>query len=183
MKQLNTARLSGRRLTAQDWPFFFRLYQDRQVMRFISDPLTEPEIRERFNQRLVDWDSHSNHWLCLLLCEAEQGRPIGLTGWCMTEPGIAEAGFILSRDGQGKGYGSESLNALSRAFFSGHYGHRLFCRVTEGNSPCIRLMERCGFQYEGCLRQSFWLNGEWRNDLLFSRSGSDPAAAEPVRAG
>ncbi|ARU93065.1 GNAT family N-acetyltransferase [Tatumella citrea] len=178
MKQLTTARLTGRRLTRNDWSFFCHLYQDRQVMRFITDPLSEAEIRERFTLRLADWDRHSSHWLCLLLSEGEQGRPVGLTGRCMTDPGIAEAGFILSREGQGKGYGSESLHALSSAFFGGGYGHRLFCRVTEGNTPCVRLMERCGFHYEGCLRQSFWLDGGWRNDLLFSRLSSDPKVPE-----
>ncbi len=176
MHLLTTPRLTGRRLTGRDRPFFLQLHQHPQVMAFIADPLTEQQILTRFRQRLKPWNTDSRHWLCLLLTERTSAQPVGLTGFCLREPGIAEAGFMFSPEAQGKGYASESLNALTAEYFNRGYGHRIFTRVSAENHACIRLMQRCGFQQEGRLRQCFFLHRQWQDDLLFSRLASDPVS-------
>lgn len=173
MTLLHTPRLSGRQITENDWPFFLSLYRDRQVMRYIGDPLSMAQIRQRFEQRLPAWQPDSQHWLCLLLSEKQSGEPIGLSGFCLQQS-IGEAGFIFSPRGQGKGYAAESLNWLTEFFFRELAGHRLFCQVTDGNEACIRLMARCGFRQEARLRQNFRLAETWHDDLIFARLSTDP---------
>lgn len=46
--KLVTERLSLQSITVEDWPLFLRLYQDPEVIRYISDPRSEAEIRTRF---------------------------------------------------------------------------------------------------------------------------------------
>ena len=167
-----TPRLSGRQLNADDWPFFLQLYRDRQVMRFITDPLSEESIREKFNSRLPRWQRDSQHWLCLLLNERSSGKPAGLTGFCLKD-GVGEAGFIFSPQAQGKGYAAESLNILAEHFFNQGYGHRLYCQVTEGNEACKRLMQRCGFHLTERRPRSFYLSGQWHDDLHYVRQRPD----------
>ena len=173
-----TPCLSGRQLQADDWPFFLQLYRDRQVMRFISDPLSEESIREKFNSRLPLWQRNSGHWLCLLLSERDSGTPVGLTGFCLKE-NTGEAGFIFSPQAQGKGYAAESLNGLAERFFSEGYGDRLCCQVTDGNEACQRLMQRCGFRLQERQPRSFYLAGHWHDDLYFVRHASDPVPGMP----
>lgn len=43
--KLVTERLSLQSITVEDWPLFLRLYQDPEVIRYISDPRSEAEIR------------------------------------------------------------------------------------------------------------------------------------------
>ena len=50
--KLVTERLSLQSITVEDWPLFLRLYQDPEVIRYISDPRSEAEIRTRFDERL-----------------------------------------------------------------------------------------------------------------------------------
>lgn len=38
--KLVTERLQLQSITAEDWPLFLRLYQDPEVIRYISDPRT-----------------------------------------------------------------------------------------------------------------------------------------------
>ncbi|MBS0911013.1 GNAT family N-acetyltransferase [Tatumella sp. JGM118] len=178
MTPLITPRLTGRQLCADDWPFFLQLYRDRQVMRFITDPLSEQSIREKFSSRLPLWQRSSKHWLCLLLSDRDSGEPVGLTGFCLQETG-AEAGFIFSPQGQGKGYAAESLNCLAARFFSEGYGDRLCCQVTDGNEACQRLMQRCGFRLTERQSRSFYLAGQWHDDLHFVRYASDPKPEIP----
>lgn len=173
MVSLSTSRLNIRPLTEQDWPFFLSLYRDPQLMRYICDPLSDAQIRQRFEARLIPWQRHSEHWLCLLVSEQHSAQPVGITGFCLRQ-GIGEAGFIFAPQGQGKGYGKGSLMSLTQHFFEQQYGHRLFCQVTAGNEACIRLMAACGFRQEARLRQNFRLAGQWYDDLVFARLASDP---------
>lgn len=58
-------------------------------------------------------------------------------------------------------------------FFSEGYGHRLCCQVTEGNAACQRLMQRCGFRLTERQSRSFYLAGQWHDDLHFVRYAND----------
>ena len=164
--ELVTQRLTLQPLTEEDWPLFLQLYRDPQVMRYMSDPLDDAEVRARFASRLPAWDKHSTHWLCLVLREKASGNALGLTGfraeWQPFQQ--AEVGFVSLPAGQGKGYGKESLQALLAFAFNDCGFHKLNATVTEGNIASRRLLESCGFQLEGTLRDNYRLGGQWCND-------------------
>ncbi|WP_411705836.1 GNAT family N-acetyltransferase [Edaphovirga cremea] len=168
---LTTERLTMQQLTAEDWPLFLRLYQDPLVTEFMTDKASEEEIYQLFTSRLPTWNKHASHWLCLVIREKSTGAAVGLTGllagWSPFQQ--AEVGFLLLPEFQRRGYGGESLHAVCD-FALGECGfHRLNAAVTEGNVASRRTLEKCGFQLEGTLRESYQLGGIWRNDWVFGR--------------
>ena len=112
MPILKTARLTCRPITSADWPFFLALQQDPDVMRHVADARSERDIREAFDSRLPTWCPGDSHWLCLLLCDNESHKPLGVTGYIHRGEVCAEVGFLLTPGAQGKGYGTESLRAV-----------------------------------------------------------------------
>lgn len=79
--KLVTERLSLQSITVEDWPLFLRLYQDPEVIRYISDPRSEAEIRTRFDERLPARDKHGEQWLCPVMREKHSGEAVGITGF------------------------------------------------------------------------------------------------------
>jgi len=51
--------------------------------------------------------------------------------------------------------------------------HRLQANVLEGNIASRRMLEKCGFQLEGCLRESYRIDGKWHNDWLLGCLAKD----------
>lgn len=178
MISLSTPRLIMQPIQTDDWAFFLRLYQTPEVMRFIGDIETPAQVHSRFEQRLGNWDRYCDFWLCLLIREKETGAAVGLTGffpdWRPYQQ--AEVGFILAPEHQRKGYAVESLREVLNFAFDQCGFHRLQDNVLEGNDASRRVLEKCGFQYEGRLRDSYRIGDDWKNDWLLGLLASDTRA-------
>ncbi len=165
---LRTPRLRLDSLVEQDWPLFLQLYQDPDVQRYIADKMDVVEIRRCFETRLMPWVKTSTHWLCLTIRERESGQSIGLTGflpeWLPLQQ--AEVGYAMLPSFQGKGFGKESLMAVLGFGFQQCQFHKMKATVTVGNDASRHLLERCGFQLEGTLRDNFQLGGQWCDDWV-----------------
>ncbi len=175
MISLTTARLNMQPIQERDWPLFLSLYQSPTVMRFIGELDTPEQIRCRFDQRLGEWNKYADFWLCLVIREQATGAAVGLTGFFPAWQNYqqAEVGFILHPEFQGKGYGSESLQEVMDFAFNICGFHRLQANVLEGNIASRRMLEKCGFQLEGCLRESYRIDGKWHNDWLLGCLAKD----------
>lgn len=167
MIELTTERLWCRQIQSTDWPFFLTLYENDDILRFVSDPRPQEEIHDAFDSRLPPWTPGSAHWLCLMVFERATGQPLGVTGYVHREADCAEVGFLFVPQAQGKGFAGESLRAVCDYAFQQGGIRRLIATVTAGNRPSKRLLEKTGFVLEGELREAFWLNGQWQNDWLF----------------
>ncbi len=172
---LSTPRLMLDSLREQDWPLFLRLYQDPEIQRFISDPMDLAEIRARFELRIQPWEKTSSHWLCLVIREKESGQAVGLTGflaeWLPLQQ--AEVGYAMLPACQGKGFGKESLMAVLAFGFQQCLFHKMKATVTVGNQASRGLLERCGFQLEGTLRDNYKLAGQWCDDWVLGILSSE----------
>ncbi|WP_341501968.1 GNAT family protein [Gallaecimonas sp. GXIMD4217] len=175
--KLRTDRLELTQITLQDWPLFLALHQDQEVMAHVRDPMSEAEIRDHFERRLPPWQQGRDQWLSLVMTERESGRPVGITGFrCDWAPNCqAELGFLLLPEHQGQGYGFESLEALLDFAFDRCGYHKLTATVTSGNLASAALLEKAGFQREGCLREHYRLHGRWHDDWLYGLLAADRA--------
>lgn len=165
--QIVTPRLILRPISEIDWDLFNRLHQTQGVIKYVNDPFTELEIKERFISRLGEWKKTSNKWLTLTIIEKSSGTKIGVTGFYpQWEPyQQAELGFLLSPEFQGKGFAKESTRAVVEYAFNKCNFHKVIATVTEGNTPSFNLLKGLGFIHEGTIRDNFKLGGHWRNDL------------------
>lgn len=72
-----------------------------------------------------------------------------------------------------QGYMSEALSALSDFAFSTIGLSRLEAACLPDNAASRRLLERCGFKYEGVAQAYLQINGRWRNHVLYARLRPD----------
>ena len=80
-----------------------------------------------------------------------------------------EMGFGFAKvSDRGKGYGTSALQLIVWYGFD-HLGlHRLSANTVAFNKPAIRVLEKCGFQFEGRQRDSFFFGGRWYDRVSYS---------------
>jgi RimJ/RimL family protein N-acetyltransferase len=80
-----------------------------------------------------------------------------------------EMGYWLAKSQEGKGYISESVNALSRYAFDVLQARRLEIRCDALNTRSLSVMTRLGFEVEGTLRhQGFGADGKALRDTIIT---------------
>jgi RimJ/RimL family protein N-acetyltransferase len=68
----------------------------------------------------------------------------------------------------GRGYVTEACKLLTDYLFNVHQYHRLELLSAPENVASVRVAQKCGFSAEGTLRQSFFINGQYRDVVVFS---------------
>ena len=90
---------------------------------------------------------------------------VGPTNWDLPEFAI---GFVADVNYEGRGYISEAVNGVLEMLFNDLGAHRVKSDCSENNLRSWRLLERCGFQREGHLRQNRkYPDGSIRGDYLY----------------
>jgi len=91
----------------------------------------------------------------------------------------AEASFWLTPSVWGRGCASAALNELTRIAFEAHGLNRVYAYHMARNPASGRVMAKCGFQFEGRLRQRVWKSGRTEDAMLWARLAVDPPPAAP----
>ncbi len=87
----------------------------------------------------------------------------------------AEVSFWLTPKTWGLGYASSALVQLVQIGFERHRLNRIYAYHMARNPASGRVMAKCGFHFEGCLRQRVWKLGRTEDAMLWSRLVVDPA--------
>jgi len=100
----------------------------------------------------------------------ETNRLIGDMGIVFTghEGMQAELGCTLHKDFQGNGYATEALSRMVDFLFHTLNKHRLVASIDPRNIASIRLIERLGFRKEGYFKESYYLRGQWTDDVIYA---------------
>ena len=153
---LRTERLVLRRRTPDDVEATHALHGDPEVTRYLLHrPWTLPETRHR----MLQWYDDTSRGLALGI--DLDGRLVGETVLLHRGPSVAEIGWILHPDVQGRGVAYEAAREMLRVGFE-HYGfHRIYAELDARNGPSARLAERLGMRREAHRLRDFWSQGEW----------------------
>ena len=164
--KLVTERLSLQSITVEDWRCF------APVPRSRGDPLHLRSAQRSGDPHPVrgaaaGWDKHGEQWLCPVMREAQRRRwalPVFARSGCRIGRRKWDTGVCLP--GRARGYGKVAAGG------AGFCGERLRLsqadRHRDRGQPASRgLLESCGFQLEGTLRDNFRLAGQWYDDWLF----------------
>ncbi len=81
---------------------------------------------------------------------------------------FAEIEYCIGSAFQCKGYATESIKAVIAYGFDKINLHKVQICTKTINAPSKRVIEKCGFTYEGTLRDYFYMNGEHVGRLYFS---------------
>jgi len=95
---------------------------------------------------------------------------IGSCSVCVSNIGNREGwiGYCLNRYFWGKGYATETANALVDFGFDRLNLHRIFVTCDPANTASAHVLKRIGMKFEGCMREHMWARGKWRDSLLYA---------------
>jgi RimJ/RimL family protein N-acetyltransferase len=137
------------------------------------------EIRR--NKRFADTGDWAEESGTLLIIDGEE-RIAGHILFFKPSPyqSSYELGYrIYSPEDQGKGYMSEAVSLLVAFLFETRRVDRIQATTLPGNVPSQKVLERCGFQFEGVMRKAIFHQG-WSQDLrLYAIIRDD---ARPLKA-
>jgi hypothetical protein len=68
----------------------------------------------------------------------------------------------------GKGYATETANALVDFGFDKLNLHRVFATCDPANTASAHVLEKIGMKREGRMREHMWARGKWRDSLLYA---------------
>ncbi|WP_106745644.1 GNAT family N-acetyltransferase [Yoonia maritima] len=85
----------------------------------------------------------------------------GTTGYWVGEPFARQ------------GYMREALQAVAHHAFTTLNLSRLEAGCLPENTPSRRLLEQCGYKYEGVAQSYLQINGRWRNHVLYANLRND----------
>lgn len=96
-------------------------------------------------------------------------RVIGTIGIELTDPDsrTAEIGYFLDPDVHSQGLGTESAELAIEYAFDELNVRKLWARVFAFNDKSSGLLEKLGFEQEGCLREHKYADGEYHDALLY----------------
>jgi len=163
-----------RELEAEDAVELLPLLLDPEVRRFSFAP---PATGEAF-ARYVAWSRDQRRrgrYACFGIVPRPGGRPVGLIQLRALDPSFqtAEWGFAIGRPYWGTGLFSDSAHSLLDFAFGTMGVHRLEARSAVANERATRALRRLGAVFEGALRQSFLIGGQYYDDGLYSLLAAD----------
>jgi len=148
---IETERLILRPHALADFDAYCALWSDPAVVRFIgAKPFTREASWSRFLRHTGLW--HHLGFGFLAIEERGTGRFVGEAGFhdmrrdiTPSLEGTLEAGWALMPSVQGRGYGSEAMEALVAWADETFPGRRMTCIIEPANVPSVRVAARLGF--------------------------------------
>lgn len=172
---LKTERLIMRLAEPKDAEAIYSYRSDFHANRYQGwFPASVEEVRDYLNNMPQTMDFADICYQFALIL-ADENSLIGDMGIIFTNHNKmqAEIGCTLHKDQQGKGYAAEALKAMADYLFGTLKKHRIIASVDPENSSSIRLIERLKFRKEAHFRESYFLHGEWRDDIIYAMLRTD----------
>ncbi|MEM8840894.1 MAG: GNAT family protein [Pseudomonadota bacterium] len=181
--EIETARLTLRPPRMEDHALWARVRRDSRAFLSPWEPTwSRDHLTQRAFRNRVAWAERSirndEAWPLFLVRREDQAIVGGLTlSNIRRQPAdAATLGYWVGEAFAKQGYMSEALNALCDHAFGSLDLSRLEAACLAENRASRRLLERCGFKYEGVAQAYLQINGRWRNHVLY-------AALRPDRRG
>ncbi len=168
---LTTNRLTIRDFKMSDWQRVHMYASDPEVVKYMEwGPNTADESKDFVRVAIaIQKDSPRRHFDLAIVTNTEDFL-IGGCGLYITSSHNREAfiGYCLSRNSWGKGYATEVAKRLLCFGFTQLQLHRIFATCDPLNVASARVLEKCGMQLEGQLRENKLIGKRWRDSLLYA---------------
>ena len=151
--------------------------EDEFDLALAREPSEDAERREVRRRRLA-LSGTRTAWEIMFAIEVEARLLGDIQARCSDQampPGVWEIGLDLwEPSDRGRGVGSEAVRLLTHHLFAGEGAHRVQATTDVDNAAMRRLLERCGFSFEGVLRGFMPLaDGPPRDYAMYAMTRSD----------
>lgn len=169
--KLWTDRLILREYVAEDFEDMFAYESDPLVVQYVCyGPYSREECWQQLSYHIEHQTAVPRIYFHLGIVQREEER---LIGWCgleviSRENQEAELGYALHRNYWGHGYMTEAAQVVIEAGFEQLNLHRIFATCSPANTGTVRVLEKVGMRYEGCLMEQKWCRGEWRDTAVYA---------------
>jgi [ribosomal protein S5]-alanine N-acetyltransferase len=162
-----------RPLKEKDLEDFFRLKERLRLdgeNLFFDDLSSEFKFKQKF-AKTGFWEDQEGS---ILLLDRKE-RMIGFISFCkvLFNESLDLSFFIFRSEDRGKGLMSESLQLFSRYLFSTKKINRLQLNIPNYNRAAMTVGQKCGFSFEGILREAFFSKGNYVDLCVYSLLRSD----------
>jgi len=172
---LRTPRLLLRKLEERDARDVYEYASDPETVRYLTW-YEHPNIQYTRDYLRTVTDKYARHefydWAVML---RQDGKVLGTCGYTTVDTlnSKLEAGYVLNRAYWGQGLMCEALRAVIMYGFERLGYNRVEARCMEGNRASERVMQKCGMQYEGTLREALYSKGVYQTIRYYSMLHGD----------
>lgn len=139
-----------------------------QSMYFEPTYTTKEAVRELLDKYISSYENKDYYRWAIIL--KENNECIGQIAYFLvdTKNNFAEIEYCIGSDFQRKGLATEATKAIIDFGFKQIGLHKIQICHASNNMASRRVIEKCGFHYEGALRDFFYLNGAYADRLYYS---------------
>lgn len=178
--RLETERMTLRPPQHGDFRAWAELRQESREFLSPWEPTWAPDhlSRKAFTNR-VYWAQRSianNTAVPLFLINRTDGALLGAITLDNIRRGPAQAGttgYWIGHRHARQGFMREAIEAVVHYAFNAQDLSRIEAGCLPENTPSRRLLEQCGYKYEGVAQSYLQINGRWRNHVLYANLRSD----------
>lgn len=173
---IETERLILRKFKISDDEAMLKYWiADEKIQSLYYEPVytTKAEVDELLEKYINSYQK--NDYYRWAIIEKNSGECIGQIAYFLVDSknNFAEIEYCIGSDFQCKGYATEATKAVIQYGFDKINLHKVQICTKTINKPSKRVIEKCGFTYEGTLRDYFYMDGEYVGRLYFSMLKSE----------
>lgn len=163
--RIQTGRLLLRKITLADASDMFEYASKPETTEYL---LWEPHPSYSYTAELIrhlQRGYSDGRYFDFALELKQTGKMIGTAGFTSLDlkNNTGEAGYVINPSFRNNGFATEALSAIINIAFMTLRLNRLEAKYIDGNFASLRVMKKCGMQFEGILRQKMLVKGRYRD--------------------
>ena len=143
---------------------------DENIQSLYSEPVytTKGEVKELLDKYISSYQK--NDYYRWAIISKDNNECIGQIAFFLVDSknNFAEIEYCIGAEFQCRGLATEATKAVVKYGFEKIRLHKIQICHKSINIPSKRVIEKCGFNYEGTLRDFFYMNGEYVDRLYYS---------------
>ena len=169
---LKTRRLVLRQVAMKDAPWYFEHFNTKEIAegQDHQGPRNMKEARAELKLYFTDTfrKKRGIRWGITIKGDERLIGSAGFYKWNQPERYQAEMGYDLDPAFWGRGMMTEALTAIIQYGFDKMGLHRIEVLIPHDNNRSQNLVKRLGFTREGVLRDHYFVEGRFSDDVIFS---------------